>query len=104
MAFLLGASYLFYRYNRKLRPNTEGEAPAVASSDGGGVRCAFFDRDLHSMISLDPMPARLKLEHACDQWHSSRESIALTGWHCQLRPNTEGHGFRRRLRSGQVHR
>jgi dihydroxyacid dehydratase/phosphogluconate dehydratase len=29
-------------------------------------------------------------EHACDQWHSSRKFIPLTGLHCKLRPNTEG--------------
>jgi hypothetical protein len=29
-------------------------------------------------------------EHACDHWHSSRESTALTGWHCKLCSNTEG--------------
>jgi hypothetical protein len=53
------------------------------------VRCAFFDRDLHSMMMpLVPTPARLK--HACDQWHSSRAFTPLTGWHCKLRPNTEG--------------
>jgi serine/threonine protein kinase len=30
------------------------------------------------------------IEHACDQWHSSRESTPLTGWYCKLCPNTEG--------------
>jgi hypothetical protein len=34
--------------------------------------------------------ARLKLVHACDQWHSSRLCTPLTGWHCKFRPNTEG--------------
>jgi hypothetical protein len=29
-------------------------------------------------MPLDPTYARLKLLHACDQWHSSRESTALT--------------------------
>jgi C-terminal processing protease CtpA/Prc len=38
------------------------------------VRCAFSDRDLHSRVSLDPTHVRLKLLHACDQWHSSRAS------------------------------
>jgi hypothetical protein len=28
--------------------------------------------------------------HAFDQWLSSRVSTPLTGWHCKLRPNTEG--------------
>jgi hypothetical protein len=31
-----------------------------------------------------------KLEHACDQWHSSRVFTPLTGSHCILGPNTEG--------------
>jgi hypothetical protein len=35
------------------------------------VRCAFSDRNLHSRMPLDPTPARLKLEHACDHCHSS---------------------------------
>jgi hypothetical protein len=42
------------------------------------VRCALFDRNLHSRMPLDPMHVRLKLLHACDQWHSSRESTSLT--------------------------
>jgi Xaa-Pro dipeptidase len=42
------------------------------------VRCAFFDRILHSRMSLDPTHVRLKIYHACDQWHSSRESTPLT--------------------------
>jgi hypothetical protein len=29
-------------------------------------------------------------EQACDQWHSSRLSTFLTGWHCKFRPNTKG--------------
>jgi hypothetical protein len=36
--------------------------------------------------------ARLKLLYACDQCHSSQMFIPLTGWHCELRPNTEGIG------------
>jgi hypothetical protein len=39
---------------------------------------------------LDPTHVRLKLFHACDQWHSSRVSTPLTGSHCKFRPNTEG--------------
>jgi hypothetical protein len=38
------------------------------------VRCAVFDRNLHSMMPLVPTPARLKLLHAYNQWHSSRVS------------------------------
>jgi hypothetical protein len=29
-------------------------------------------------MQLDPTHVRLKLLHACDQWHSSRESTTLT--------------------------
>jgi hypothetical protein len=54
------------------------------------VRCAFFGRNLHSRMPLVPTPARLKLLHACDQWHSSRKFTFLTSSHCELRPNTEG--------------
>jgi hypothetical protein len=37
------------------------------------VRCAVFDRNLHSRIPLRITPLlRLKLLHACDQWHSAR--------------------------------
>ena len=57
----------------------------------GSVRCAFFDRNLHSRMPLSFTPVlRLKLLHACDQWHSSRVFTPLTGPHCKLRPNTEG--------------
>jgi hypothetical protein len=41
-------------------------------------------------MPLVPTPARLKFLHAGDQWYSSRAFPPLTGWHCQLRPNTEG--------------
>jgi hypothetical protein len=40
------------------------------------VRRTPFDRNLHSRMPLDPTHVRLKLLHACDQWHSSRESTA----------------------------
>jgi hypothetical protein len=43
------------------------------------VRCAVFDRNLHSRVALVPTPARLKRLHACDQWHSSRAFTPLTG-------------------------
>jgi hypothetical protein len=43
-----------------------------------GARCAFFDRNLHSRMPLDPTHVRLKLLHASDQCHSSRVSTALT--------------------------
>jgi hypothetical protein len=48
------------------------------------VRCAFSDTGLHSRMPLDPTHVRLKLMHACDQWHSSRVSTALTCRHCKL--------------------
>jgi hypothetical protein len=54
------------------------------------VRCASSDRSVHSRIPLVPMPARLKLLHACDHWHSSRMFTPYTGRHCKFRPNTEG--------------
>jgi hypothetical protein len=57
------------------------------------VRCAFSDRNLHSRMPLDPTHVHLKLLHACDRWHSSRESTPLTGWHCKSRPNSEGHHY-----------
>jgi hypothetical protein len=41
-------------------------------------------------MPLDPTHVRLKLLHACDEWQSSWVFIPLTGWHCKLRPNTEG--------------
>jgi hypothetical protein len=69
------------------------EAFAARAADGWidvcgdqSVRCAFSDRNLHSRMPLDPA----RIEHVCDQWHSSRVSTPLTSWHCKLRPNTEG--------------
>jgi hypothetical protein len=41
-------------------------------------------------MPLVPTPARLKLLHACDQWHSSLLSTFLTSSHCKMRPNTKG--------------
>jgi hypothetical protein len=54
------------------------------------VRCAFSDIILRSRMPLDPTPARLKLLHACDQWHSSRESTL--SYRCRHKScrNTEG--------------
>jgi hypothetical protein len=57
-------------------------------SGDGTVR--VLDRNLHLRMSLVLTPARLKLLHACDQWHSLRVFILLTGSRCKLRPNTEG--------------
>jgi hypothetical protein len=55
------------------------------------TRCSVLKINLHSRKLLDPTPLlRLKRCRACDQWHSSRESTALTGGHCTFRPNAEG--------------
>jgi hypothetical protein len=53
--------------------------PPGFTDDGGRmVRwCAFSDIILHSRMPLDPTHVRLKLLHACNQWHSSWESTAL---------------------------
>jgi hypothetical protein len=48
------------------------------------VRCAFSDRNLHSMMPLVPTPARLKLLHACVQWHSFRVFTPLTVSDCEI--------------------
>jgi hypothetical protein len=40
-------------------------------------------------LSFTPL-LLLKLLHVCDQWHSSRVFTPRTGWHCKLRPTTEG--------------
>jgi hypothetical protein len=36
-----------------------------------------FQQKLHSRLPLDPTHVRLKLLHACDQWHSSRKFTLL---------------------------
>ena len=58
--------------------------------DAAARAVCSFGQKLQSRISLVPTPARLKLLHACDQWHSSRVFTPLTGWHVKFRPNTEG--------------
>jgi hypothetical protein len=40
------------------------------------------------MVQMVPTAVCLKLLHACDQWHFSRVSTPLTGWHCKFRLNT----------------
>jgi hypothetical protein len=56
-------------------------------------------------MPLDPIPARLKLLYARDQWHSSRLFTPLTGWHCTFCPNTEGFGaLKRAIVTGQYHK
>jgi hypothetical protein len=42
-------------------------------------------------MPLDPTHVRLKLLHACNQWHSFLNFTPLTGSHCKFRPNTKGH-------------
>jgi hypothetical protein len=50
-----------------------------------------FGRNLRSKMQLSFAPLlRLKRCHACDQCHSYRLFLPLTGWHCKSRPNTEG--------------
>jgi hypothetical protein len=105
--------------------NPAGQATCVCDTGSNGelcnygatgcnafVRCAFFDRNLHSRMPLVLRLLRLKLEQTCDdisvvtefmvdaaplearavcdQWHSSRGFTPLTGCHCKLRLNTEG--------------
>jgi hypothetical protein len=47
-------------------------------AQGGNMyaRCAFSDRDLLSRMPLDLTHVRLKLLHACHQWHSSRKPLS----------------------------
>jgi hypothetical protein len=52
----------------------------------------FSGRNAHLRMPLSFTPLlRLKRCHACDQCHSSWMSTPLTGSHCKLHPNTEGH-------------
>jgi hypothetical protein len=57
-----------------ISPDATAPYPAVHDPECaalfGAVR--VFDINLHSRMPLVHTPARLKLEHACDQWHSSR--------------------------------
>jgi SAM-dependent methyltransferase len=62
------------------------EHPAAASA----ARCAFLERKLHSRMPLVPTPARVKLEHACDQCHSSLVSADTYRYHRKLCRNAEG--------------
>jgi len=66
----------------------EAGSTSTLSKLTGTVR--VFDRNLHARMPLDPTHVRLKLLHACDQWHSSRVSTSRTGSHGKLRPNTAG--------------
>jgi hypothetical protein len=58
---------------------------------GPFVRCAVFDRNLHSRMPLSFTPLlRLKHGHTCDQWHSSwvftnsyRLTLYILSNHCR---------------------
>jgi hypothetical protein len=66
---------------------------AVLGLGSSGCDCCavrVFDRNLHSRMPLVPTHVRLKLFHACDQWHSSRKFTPLTSSHCKFRRNTQG--------------
>jgi FKBP-type peptidyl-prolyl cis-trans isomerase 2 len=68
-----------------------GHDATVSLASFSMVRCAAFDRNLHS----------------CDQGHSSRVFTPLTGCHCKLPKKTEGHAVVRsaldRAGSGAAH-
>jgi hypothetical protein len=55
-----------------------------------------FDRNLHLRMQLVPW-LRLKLLQACDQWHSSRCPLPLTGLHCTLHQTLKAEGNRSTL-------
>jgi hypothetical protein len=54
----------------------------------GTVR--VFRKKIYLEDAIGSHACSLEALHACDQWHSSRVFTPLTGWHCKLRPNTEG--------------
>jgi hypothetical protein len=59
------------------------------------VRCAFSPKiTLDDAIGSHARLKRASSEQVCDQCHSSRVFISLTGWHCKLGPNTEGADLR----------
>jgi hypothetical protein len=63
-------------------------------SVGGAVR-VFGHGFAHWMSVVElQVGFRLKRCHACDQLHFSPVFTHLTGWHCKLRPNTKGNGWR----------
>jgi hypothetical protein len=47
---------------------------ARLSGLGAQVGCAFLERTLHSRMPFVPTHARLKLLHACDQYHSLKRA------------------------------
>jgi hypothetical protein len=58
------------------------------------VRCAIFNRNLHSRMPLDPTPARLKRAVQASKRVTKGIPLGcptfLTSSHCKSRPNTEG--------------
>jgi aconitase B len=58
--------------------------------EDSGTVSAFSDRNLHSRMPLDATHVRLKLLHACDQWHSSRKFTFLPVATVNCVANTEG--------------
>jgi hypothetical protein len=59
--------------------------------DGGPARCAFSDRNLHSMMPLDPTHVRLIRTYVCPIAFLS-DVPSLTSWHCKFCHTTEGLG------------
>jgi hypothetical protein len=55
------------------------DSPVLGLALSGCCCCTVrvFTRNLALEDAIERTPARLKLLHACDQWHSSRESSAL---------------------------
>ena len=56
------------------------KAALAGHPDGPDIvkaRCAFSDTNLHSRMLSDRTYVRLKLFHACDQWHSSLAATPL---------------------------
>jgi hypothetical protein len=60
------------------------------SSGFQSVRCAFFDRNPHSMMPLVPTPARLQLLQRVTNITPLGCSPFLPVHTCKFRPNTEG--------------
>jgi hypothetical protein len=46
--------------------------------------------DFRSNVTLEDVIGSHEASRRVNQWHSARVSTFLTGWHCKLRPNTEG--------------
>jgi hypothetical protein len=60
----------------------------------GSVRCAFSDRNAHSWSAIEfHAVAPLQASRRVTNGDSSRVATFLTGWYCNLRPNTAGLGL-----------